>query len=93
MNLDIPPAPRIFHENGAKHDEQRGAADPLLAMGQLRGPLDQAQIGDDAKTPGLFVPSRKRKPARPQDVIQNTLRNWLLFIFTQAIALPEQVGR
>ena len=59
LDLNVTSASFILHDHRAKHDEHGGARNPVLTMGQMRDLSDQNRIGEHAKTPGLFVSTRR----------------------------------
>jgi len=89
MQLNIPPAAGILHTNGAKHDEERSAGDPLLSMCQLRDVFDQAAVSDDAKRPGLFIPARRGESPGFEHFLDNGIRDRLILEPADAHAVFE----
>lgn len=64
MELDISSAARVLHADGAENNNEWGAGDPFLFVGDLRDLFDQATVCDHAEHPGLLIPSRRRKARR-----------------------------
>jgi len=90
LDLDVAPTPAIADKSGAKHDQERRISHPSLAMGNLRDLGNQAGIGDNAKTPGLFISARRGKAASLQNLIHNRLEDGILLKFAHTEAGFEQ---
>ncbi len=78
--LDIAPAARILHADGAEHDQERGGGDPFLSMCEFRDLFDQAQ---SVMTPNIqgcsFPPEGERRAASSiscMTVFREQARSW-----------------
>jgi len=60
MFLDVTPTPLITHANRAEYNQERGFRNPFLLVGHLYDLGYQVTVGNNAKSPGLLVPTRGR---------------------------------
>ena len=90
MLLDIAPAARVFHTDGAEHDEQRCGGDPFLSVREPGDLFDQGAVGEDAEHPGLFVPAGRGEPRGFEQILYDFFGNRFVLEAADAYTLFQQ---
>ena len=88
--LDVAPAARLVHADGAEHDQERGGCDPFLPMGEPGNLLDHAAIGDHAKYRGLFIPTGRGQASVFKHIPDHLFGDRSLLELADADALFQQ---